>query len=144
MSARRRLPALAALALVLPLASCGADPGNASGPIATNLTDYRVNPTRDATAAGPTSFAIDNRADTTTHEFVVVRTDLDPAHLPTDEDGAFDEKGDGIEFIDEKENIGPGEQASLTVDLKPGRYVLLCNLEDHYARGMYQRFEVTP
>ena len=134
MSARRRLPALAALALVLPLASCGADPGNATGPIATNLTDYRVNPTRDATAAGPTSFAIDNRADTTTHEFVVVRTDLDPAHLPTDEDGAFDEK----------ENIGPGEQAPLTVDLKPGRYVLLCNLEDHYARGMYQRFEVTP
>ena len=144
MTTRRIILAGAALGLVLPLTGCGGDPGTATGPIAVPLTDYRVSPTRDATAAGPTSFAIDNRSGATTHEFVVVRTDLDPAHLPTDEDGAFDEKGEGIEFIDEKENIGPDHQASLTVDLKPGRYVLLCNLEDHYARGMYQRFEVTP
>jgi uncharacterized cupredoxin-like copper-binding protein len=124
--------------------ACGSDPGRADRPIATTLTDYQVGPARTANRSGSTSFALDNRSGSTTHEFVVVKTDLDPADLPKDADGAFDEKGAGVEFVDEKENIGPGQQAALTVDLAPGQYVLLCNLEDHYARGMYRRFEVTP
>jgi hypothetical protein len=29
------------------------------------------------------------------------------------------------------------------VGLKPGRYVLICNLPEHYARGMHAAFRVT-
>ena len=30
----------------------------------------------------------------------------------------------------------------LTLDLKPGRYVLWCNLEGHYLGGMHETFDV--
>jgi uncharacterized cupredoxin-like copper-binding protein len=31
----------------------------------------------------------------------------------------------------------------VTLDLKPGRYELLCNLPHHYAGGMYTELDVT-
>ena len=43
--------------------------------------------------------------------------------------------------IDESD-LGAGEAASATFDLAPGKYVLICNLADHYEGGMYASFEV--
>ena len=38
----------------------------------------------------------------------------------------------------------PGATKTITIDLKPGHYVLFCNLPGHYAAGMHQDFWVTP
>ena len=82
------------------------------------------------------------------HEFVIIRTDLDPADLPTDETGAVDESGEGMEVIDEIEDIPVGETQEVTADLEAGSYVLLCNIysadedEAHYAEGMRTTFDV--
>ena len=45
--------------------------------------------------------------------------------------------------LDEVEDIDPGEQQKLTVDLEPGKYLLMCNLLDHFERGMYVSLTVT-
>jgi len=74
---------------------------------------------------------------------VVFKTDLAPDALPLDEEGAVDEKGEGVEFMDERENIKPGDTVALTLDLPAGNYVVLCNLEDHYKQGMYKAVTVT-
>jgi hypothetical protein len=62
-----------------------------------------------------------------------------------------DEGGEGIEVVDEIEEIPVGESRSLTVDLEAGNYVLICNilqeepngtLEAHYSEGMRTGFTV--
>jgi uncharacterized cupredoxin-like copper-binding protein len=134
---------VSALAVLAPLAACGSGTSSQTGSVKATLTDHTIDLSSTRAKAGPVTFEIANDADTTTHELVVVKTDLPPDELPTDADGAMDEKGEGLTFVDEKEDIEPGARTSLTVDLQPGRYVVLCNLEDHYAMGMYRSFDVT-
>lgn len=43
----------------------------------------------------------------------------------------------GLTLVDEIEDILIGSALSLTVDLAPGAYLLLCNLPEHYANGMW-------
>jgi hypothetical protein len=115
------------------------------------LNDGVVTPARRSVPAGAVDFHVINQG-THEHEFVVVRTDLSIAELPTNPDGSFDEEGDGVEVIDEIEDIEPGGQASLSVELEAGHYVLLCNkvivldngeVISHFAMGMATDFTVT-
>jgi uncharacterized cupredoxin-like copper-binding protein len=43
----------------------------------------------------------------------------------------------------EESDLGSGRSASTTLDLSPGKYVLICNVSGHYKDGMYVAFEVT-
>ena len=69
------------------------------------------------------------------------RTDLTRDKLPTttDDSGAVivDEEGQGVEHVDEVEDIAPNSDATLTVDLAAGSYVVICNLPAHYQQGMH-------
>ena len=79
------------------------------------------------------------------HEFVVFKTDLDPANLPsTKEKGVpiVNEEGPGVKHIDEIEDIKPDTTQQLKVNLKPGDYLLICNLPSHYKLGMHIAFSV--
>jgi len=79
----------------------------------------------------------------------VIRSDLEPADLPTDADGAVKEAGEGMGVVDEIEDIPVGETQELTVTLDAGKYVLNCNIfsadenEAHYEMGMRTAFAVT-
>jgi uncharacterized cupredoxin-like copper-binding protein len=78
----------------------------------------------------------------TTHEFVIVRTDLPDDGLPIGVDGlSVDE--DGLEPVDEIEGIEDGTSGQVDVMLEPGRYVFFCNFEGHYLAGMHAAVEVT-
>ena len=44
--------------------------------------------------------------------------------------------------IDEVEDLAGGDTATLTVDLEPGDYALICNLPAHFQMGMYSNFTV--
>ena len=44
--------------------------------------------------------------------------------------------------VDEIEDIAVGATPTLTVDLAAGHYVLLCNIETHYAQGMHADLDV--
>jgi len=78
----------------------------------------------------------------------VFATDLAPDALPTAPDGSVDETGEGVELIDEIEDIPVGETQSVTVELESGNYVLICNIWDedeqeaHYQEGMRVAFTV--
>jgi uncharacterized cupredoxin-like copper-binding protein len=123
--------------------------GGAGTTVNVTLQEWAVLPAPDSVAAGDVTFSITNEGPDDVHEFVVIATDLDPAELPTDETGAVDESGEGIEVIDEVEEIPVGETQELTVSLDAGNYVLLCNIyseeeaEAHYAMGMHVAFTVT-
>jgi uncharacterized cupredoxin-like copper-binding protein len=45
--------------------------------------------------------------------------------------------------IGEVSELEPGKSGSLTVDLKPGKYMLVCNMPGHYKSHMYTNLLVT-
>jgi uncharacterized cupredoxin-like copper-binding protein len=146
----------AALIAGFAIAGCASQtgsPSQESGADATTidvtLQEWSVAPASDSTSAGSVTFAVTNDGPEDIHEFVILKTDLDPGDLPTDDHGAVSEDGEGIEVVDEIEDIPVGETQELTVTLEAGNYVLLCNIYDadedeaHYQMGMRAAFEVT-
>ena len=112
------------------------------------VQEFSVIPEADSVEAGEITFNVENVGPDDVHEFVILKTALEPDALPTVADGSVDEEGAGIEVIDEIEDIPVGETQSVTVDLEAGSYVLICNVYDeteneaHYAEGMHTAFTV--
>jgi len=125
-------------ALVIVFTACG---GGDSG-LGVTESDYHIALDESSAAAGEMTFDIHNDAEQT-HEFVIFKTDLAPADLPTDANGDVDEEGEGVEHIDEVEDVTGGSTAHLTVTLDAGSYVFICNLPGHYRQGMHTAFTVT-
>jgi uncharacterized cupredoxin-like copper-binding protein len=90
--------------------------------------------------SGKVTFEITNEGPST-HEFVVIKTDLAADQLPVS-DNVVTEDAEGINVIDEVEDIAAGETKELSVDLQPGHYVAICNISTHYGLGMRSDFSV--
>jgi uncharacterized cupredoxin-like copper-binding protein len=133
---KRLLVLAAAAALVIP--ACSSDDGG----IDVTVSDFKVESAETSAAAGELTFNITNDAEQT-HEFVIFKTDLAPDALPVGDDGDVDEEGEGVEHVDEIEDITGGSTQSLTVTLDAGSYVFICNLPGHYAQGMHTEFTVS-
>ncbi|MGZ8605533.1 MAG: hypothetical protein ACXWXQ_00630 [Actinomycetota bacterium] len=133
-------------ALTLP--ACGGDDEGGESAVAVTLQEFAVVPDTASVDAGSVTFEATNDGPDDPHELVVVATELDPQSLPTDENGAVDEAGDGIEVIGEIEEFAVGETESATFELEAGSYVLICNIwdedeqESHYQEGMRTAFTV--
>lgn len=136
------------LSLVLALAACssgsstspsaaGSAGGGGGANLDVTLTEFKIDAPTSA-SAGSVTFNIKN-AGTIAHEFIVVKTDTSAASLPTKDSAA---NLDGMTLAGEQKSVDPGKSATLTVDLQPGHYVLLCNVPGHYPAGMHLDFEV--
>ena len=124
------------------LAACTRSPAPAPGhAVDVSLRDFRITPSRHAATSGVLTFRIQNHAPAT-HEFVVFRTDLPPARLPIGSDGlSVDESV--LRDVAEISEVQSGTSETLSVALRPGHYVLICNLEGHYLGGMQGALDVT-
>jgi uncharacterized cupredoxin-like copper-binding protein len=112
------------------------------------LGEWSVFPDPDAVHADEITFEVSNGGQDP-HEFVIVKSDLEPGELPTADDGSVDEEQ--VDVIDEVEEIEAGGDGEVEVDLEAGSYVLFCNLveeedgetEVHYKLGMRTAFTVS-
>jgi uncharacterized cupredoxin-like copper-binding protein len=139
MGARTIRYILAAAAVSVAFAGC-----SSSGGVKATESDFKIVLDKTSASAGDVTFNVNNNGPST-HEFVVFKTDLPEASLPTTkENGAVivDENGTGLTHIDEVEDVTKGSSKDLTVNLKPGKYVVLCNLPTHYQLGMHASFTV--
>jgi uncharacterized cupredoxin-like copper-binding protein len=130
---------LAVAAVCVAFSAC-----SSSGGVKATESDFKIVLDKSSASSGDVTFNVENNGPST-HEFVVFKTDLDQASLPTKkENGAVivDEEGAGLTHIDEIEDITKGSTEDLTVNLKPGKYVVLCNLPTHYQLGMHAAFTV--
>ncbi len=134
---------LAALALAVPLTMARRQEPTPSGtPVNVLLDDFRVWQDAAVVPAGTVSFRILNQGPTT-HELIVVRTDLAPDKLPLQPDGlTVNEEAPGIDLLDEVEGLDIDDRETLALRLAPGHYVLYCNLEGHYLGGMHEALTV--
>jgi uncharacterized cupredoxin-like copper-binding protein len=108
------------LALLAVAAGCGSDDSSdeSSGETANTVdvvaSDFMFDPgSLSVDAAGRTTFRLTNDGGTT---------------------HALEIEGNGVE--EETEEIGPGESAEVTVDLKDGRYEFYCPVDGHREQGM--------
>jgi uncharacterized cupredoxin-like copper-binding protein len=96
---------------------------------------------RDSAPAGKITFRAVNQSKDQVHELIVVRSDSAQA-LPYDE-----KKQEVVEkrirHLGEIADLKPGRSGSLTLNLGPGSYVLICNQPGHYKAGMSTPFSVT-
>lgn len=129
-------PRALAIALgALLVAACGAG-APLSDEAAVSVTDSSITATPAALAAGDVTLNITNDGGTL-HEVEVftLPAGVDVNNLQVAGHLALVGAA-GMEIIDEIEGIIPGAKPSLTVNLEPGTYALLCNLPGHYAEGM--------
>ena len=98
--------------------------------------------------AGIVYFLVENQGPEHPHELLVIRSELGLGEFPV-VDGAIPE--DTLDIVDEIEEFASESWASIALDLKPGRYILLCNiveieedgtLESHFELGMRVPFIV--
>ncbi len=139
MNTRAAAAGLAVLAaLTVGLGSAGATAGRSQAPsqVGMALTEWKLVPSRSIVPAGKVTFRVANRG-TLAHEFVVLRTDRRAGALPVKGGKAIETGLKG-----ELSNVAPGKVRSLTLSLKPGKYVLICNLLGHYKAGQYAALRV--
>ena len=142
-----RLTGALVVALALLGAVCAAPSATASDPTPTNridvsMRDFKLKVSRSAVPAGVVVIRVHNRGPST-HEINVDRTDLPSGALPLKADGlTVDEDSPALHRVDSIEQLNLGDSGDLKLRLKPGHYVLYCNLEGHYLGGMHVDFDV--
>lgn len=137
----RRIAAFALIAgLSVLVSACTGGPSGKKSVVQLTLRDFRIEASTTSIASGAITFSATNKG-SSTHEFEVfsVPSGVDANALPVNANVADTGR---LKAIDEAEDIAPGTGRSLTADLSPGSYVLICNLPGHYKEGMYTTLTV--
>ena len=90
----------------------------------------------DTVPAGTVTFTVTNSSKDIIHEMILSPVSADGAALPyVTDDYKVDEDAAG--HLGEVSELDPGATGALTVDLKPGKYILFCNIPAHFINGMW-------
>ena len=96
----------------------------------------------DAVKAGEVTFKVINDSKDTVHEMIVMFLAEPGKPLPyLEAENRVDEDKAGEGEVSE---LDPGKSGALSVDLKAGKYLLICNVPGHYGAGMWVEFTVDP
>lgn len=122
--------------------------------ITVNLSEFTIAPLPSAEAkAGTVRMKVTNKG-TLTHEMVLVRAASETV-LPKVTAAGGERKVGAVdeEAIPEKDKVGEtgdvkaGKTVTKTFKLRPGKYVMFCNIDDanenHFSKGMSMGFVVT-
>jgi len=91
--------------------------------------------------AGKVTFDVNNASKETIHEMIVTSVANTDAVLPYNANEnrvEEDQAGD----LGEVSELEPGKSGTLSVDMKPGTYVLYCNVPGHFMAGMWTTITV--
>lgn len=92
--------------------------------------------------AGNVTFDVTNLSRSLVHEMIVVAVENPNAPLPYDYNAGQIPKNQ-VKMLGETEEMQPNAEKTITIDLKPGAYLLICNVPGHYAAGMWTPLTVT-
>ncbi len=142
---RRLRKALLVLPVLgLALAACSSDSSTANADVKVDVKDvhgdsqWGLSPDPSSVKAGKVTFSVANTG-SIDHEMVVLKTDDAFDQLKVDSAGKVGEDGS----IGEVSEFKAGATKSVTLDMSAGSYVLVCNIEGHYTKGMRAAFTVT-
>ena len=98
-----------------------------------------INPKNAAT--GNVRFDVTNLASNLVHEVLIARI-LDEKQLLPYDQSRNKVDVEGMQTLGSVSEIDPNKSASLTLNLKPGKYILYCNIAGHYMAGMWNVIDV--
>jgi uncharacterized cupredoxin-like copper-binding protein len=138
----RILLVCSAVPAVVLLDACGGSARTAKGKPdlqRVSESDFHIN-APSTLKAGEYTFHVHNKG-STDHEFIIAPTQTGKLPLRADgltvDEEAFERSEPGA-----LEPAASGAVRDVTVVLKPGRYVLFCNMEGHYMAGMHSELVV--
>jgi uncharacterized cupredoxin-like copper-binding protein len=107
-----------------------------------SLAHMRIVLDRTAIKAGRVTIQAENQSKNLVHEVIIGRDD-GATELPMDakHDRVIESR---VRRFGEIADLPPGKTGRITVNLKPGNYVLFCNQPGHYQDGMTAKLTVTP
>ena len=101
-----------------------------------------ITATPDAVPAGRITFEVTNSSKETVHEMIIAPVKGDKVPLPYNKDEMRVEE-EKAGHLGEVSELDPGASGALTLTLKPGQYILYCNIPGHYVMGMWTMFTVS-
>ncbi len=137
---------LLGISLVAAIVISNRSAARADETVAVKLTDkgmesMHMQLTTNEIKAGKVTFNVTNTSQTLVHEFVVGKSDKPIEALPYNEkENELTESA--IEVVNEIDDIDPGKSGTLTVNLQPGSYLLMCNKAGHFKAGMFNHLTV--
>lgn len=108
-----------------------------------SMAKMGINASPKQVRPGPVTFKVTNLASKIVHEVIVARLPDGADKLPYDEQ-AMMVKENALQDLGSVKEIDPSRSAALTLTLKPGKYMLYCNLPGHYMAGMWTVIDVAP
>jgi uncharacterized cupredoxin-like copper-binding protein len=103
-------------------------------------TNMGIKLSKKSVKVGDVTFQVTNSSKETVHEMLVIPAPAEGT-VPYDaKEAKFDEDKAGS--LGEVEETDPGKGGKLTLNLKPGKYILSCNVANHFANGMWTTFTV--
>ena len=136
----KRIAVAVLLVLAVPAAasaSSSAESSATASTVKTQLMEWMVMPSRSRVPAGKVTFVATNSGKAK-HNLVVLKTNLAPSKLPM-----AGSKAKEVGLVGKTPVFGPKQTKELTLTLRAGRYLLICNVPAHYMAGMRVAFRVT-
>ena len=91
---------------------------------------------------GDVVFNVANHAMTEQHEMILVKLNAADQQIPLAMKKHRVEEAQ-LKTLGEVADLQPSDTGSLKARLKPGTYMLLCNIKGHYEAGMWTKLTVT-
>lgn len=137
----------AALAALL---ATGCSDTSGGGQLNVTLDEWKITLDKTSLPEGPIEFTIKNDGEKQ-HEFIILRTDIAPGELPTNDDGSADVNAPDVDELHTVEEIDDGDETGRTYTLDAGKYVFIDNTVEeengakvsHYDQGMRVGFTIT-
>lgn len=126
-------------AMTLP--SHGEMSGTAMDKTGSKMASMEVHVSSHTVPAGEVTFEVTNSSGELVHEMVI--SPVDHTHTPLSYDRSGNAVGeDAAGPLGEVPELAPGKKGALTLTLKPGTYILYCNVAGHHAPGMWTALTV--
>jgi uncharacterized cupredoxin-like copper-binding protein len=126
----------AIVALVAAFVAFEAAARDAAATVKVTEKEFTVKPSPASAKPGQVTFVVRN-AGKIEHEFVVLKTNIAPGKLPTK-----GTKAKEVGRVGKIPEFKPDATKRLTLNLKAGKYVLICNVPTHYKAGQFAAFRV--
>jgi uncharacterized cupredoxin-like copper-binding protein len=123
--------AAVAVAVAVPLALAS----TSASTVSVTEKEFKITPSATSAKAGKVTFKIKNTG-ALDHTFDVVKTTLPVGKLPVKNQRVT------LKPLATSGPFKPGKGGTLTLTLKPGKYVLFCNVKAHYGAGQRVAFVV--
>ena len=120
-----------------------ATPALAATTVHVTLTDQmELKLETNTVKAGRVVLDVKNKAESQQHEVIIARLkDGNQAVPVAPGQDRVDEKK--LKTLGEVSDLDPGKEGKLSINLKPGEYLLFCNMKGHYQAGMLAHLTVT-